>query len=54
MRKIYDDPRLQYCYDRGFDAGKNGANKLNSHYLLFTSPDKTKAWEHGNKEGKGA
>ncbi len=52
MKRIYDDTQLQKCYEAGYDASINGGNISNSHFSLFTSPDRTKAWERGNKLGK--
>lgn len=40
---------VQQAYDFGFDAGKNGANETNSNFAIFSTPEKTKAWERGNK-----
>ncbi len=54
MKRIYDDTILQKCYEGGFDCAINGANMANSNFLMFTSPDRTKAWKRGNKEGKKA
>lgn len=39
-------------YKNGFDAAINGVNTTNSHYNNFSTPEKTKQWEIGNKEGK--
>ncbi len=47
--RIYEDQTLQECYEAGVDAKKNGGNINNSHFRFFTSPDRTKAWERGNK-----
>ena len=52
MKRRFADETLQKCYEKGYDAGKNGANTTNSHFSLFTSPDRTKAWEKGNKRAK--
>lgn len=52
MKRIYDCTILQDCYEAGYDAGLNGGNRNNSDYTFFTSPDRTKAWERGNKDSK--
>jgi hypothetical protein len=48
--KKYQDNKLQYCYDKGFDNIKNGSNTINSNYALFSTKEKLKAWEHGRKD----
>ena len=52
MKRLYDDTQLQNCYESGYDAIMNGANANNSHFSLFTSPDRTKAWERGSRLAK--
>lgn len=39
-----------YAYKMGYDCGKNGANKTNCHFAIFSSPENTKEWERGKKE----
>lgn len=51
IANLYQDHDLQECYDLGFDAGENGANDRNCDFRIFSNPEKTKAWEHGNREG---
>ena len=50
-KRVYSDSTLQKCYEMGFDS-INGANEENSNYNLFTSPDRTTAWERGRKDAK--
>lgn len=38
-------------YRMGYDAGMNGANANNCHFSIFSTPEKTKAWERGNADG---
>lgn len=38
---------LDYAESMGYDAGKNGANQVNSHFAIFSSQEFTKAWERG-------
>jgi ribosome modulation factor len=38
---------LAYCFDMGYDAEINGATERNCHFSLFSSKEKTKAWEDG-------
>ncbi len=52
MKRIYDDSQLQKCYEMGYDAGLKGVNNINTHFSLFTSPNRLKAWERGSKQGK--
>jgi len=35
------------AYDLGFDCGKNGANTTNCHFSIFSTPERTRAWERG-------
>ena len=36
----------------GLNCAKNGANTTNCHFSIFSSPENTKAWEQGEKDGK--
>lgn len=38
-----------YCEAMGYDAGKNGSNEKNCHFSLFSTPEKTVAWEKGKR-----
>jgi len=38
-------------YIQGFDAGRYGANERNCNFRLFSTPEKTKEWERGNRDG---
>lgn len=40
------------AYKLGFDCGKNGANKINSHFSIFSDSINTWAWEDGKKDGE--
>jgi hypothetical protein len=42
----------QVSYDAGYDAGRDGPNTTNCHYSLFSSPERTRAWERGFEDGK--
>lgn len=35
----------------GYDAAVNGSSETNCHFSIFSSPEKTKEWERGNKAG---
>ncbi len=52
MQKRYADPILQYCYENGFDAGKNSPNSDNCNFRFFKTQRKKDAWEKGYEEGK--
>lgn len=52
MSKEYSDSELQNCFEMGHDYKENGADEVNCNFQLFSTPEKTKAWEHGHKNGK--
>ena len=35
------------AYEAGKDCALNGANQENCDFRIFSSPEKTKAWENG-------
>ncbi len=37
-------------YLAGYDSGIHGANEINCHFSLFSTPEKTKEWEKGRKD----
>lgn len=39
---------------KGYDCGKNRPNTENCHFSLFSTPERTKAWEEGKKAGEKA
>ncbi len=51
MKKAYKDKVLQNCYEKGFDSKMNGATISNCNFMLFNTPEKTKAWEQGRSDG---
>lgn len=40
------------AYDAGFDCGLNGPNTDNCDFRLFRTPEMTKAWEIGKRDGE--
>lgn len=40
------------AYKRGFDCGINGANDWNCNFKIFNTPENTKEWERGKKNGE--
>lgn len=51
-RFTIQSPELAKCYELGYDCAVNGANTTNCHFSIFSSPDRTKAWEDGKKVGE--
>ena len=43
---------IKYAYDMGKDCALKGANTTNCHFSIFSTPEKTKAWEQGKKDGE--
>lgn len=43
---------LKEVYNQLLDCRKNGANSTNCHFSLFSTPEKTKAWEDGKKNSQ--
>jgi len=41
----------KYAYEMGVDKATNGANLTNCHFGIFSSPENTKAWEEGVRDG---
>ena len=42
----------KHAYLMGKDCAKNGANEVNCSFRIFSTPEKTKAWEKGRNEPK--
>ena len=42
------------AYDRGYSCGLIGPNDYNSNFRIFSTPENTKAWEEGKKDGENA
>jgi len=40
------------AYERGYSCGLNGANDYNCSFRIFSTPENTKAWEEGKKDGE--
>lgn len=53
-RMINNRITVQQAFDFGYDAGKNGANTTNCNFAIFSTPEKTKAWERGKKAGESS
>ncbi len=46
--KKYADQVLEEAFRAGIDYARHGANEQNCYFGLFSSPEKTKAWEDGS------
>lgn len=53
MSKFYGDQALQEAYDSGVDCAKNGANTKNCNFIIFSSPEMSKAWQEGSDSLQG-
>lgn len=42
----------QKAYKLGYDCGYNGSNLTNCNFLIFSTPENTKEWERGKKDGE--
>jgi len=40
------------AFSMGVDCEKNGANEINCNFRLFSTQEKTKAWERGKAIGE--
>ncbi len=41
---------VKKAYDAGYDAAINGANMTNCDFRIFSTQEKTRAWEKGNAD----
>jgi len=53
LTAIFQTPSLELCYKMGRDYAANGATEENCNFLLFGSPEKTRAWERGRDDASG-
>lgn len=40
------------AYQFGYDCGLNGATLTNSSFGIFSTPENTREWERGKREGE--
>lgn len=52
MRKRNDDE--EHAYKMGKDCALNGANTTNCHFTIFSTWQKTIAWEQGQSAGEAS
>ena len=52
LKLIPPERSEDYAYKMGFDSSINGANTINCHFSIFSSPENMEAWEDGVKDGK--
>lgn len=45
-------PMFNTPYEAGYDAEENGSSVRNCHYGFFSTPERTKQWEHGRNDAK--
>jgi hypothetical protein len=43
-------PDFNTPYEAWHDAGENGASVRNCHFGFFSTPERTREWENGNKD----
>ena len=48
----YVKAEMDFAYKMGFDCAVNGANAINSNFKIFNTPENTKAWEEGKRDGQ--
>jgi len=46
--------REDHAFQMGVDCARNGANSINCHFSIFSTPERIKAWEDGKKHGAEA
>ncbi len=52
IKLILPQISTDYAYKMGCDCAVNGADTTNCHFSIFASPENTKAWEQGKKDGE--
>jgi hypothetical protein len=52
IKKVALTKSLEECYQAGFDCGFKGVTEDNCHFSFFASPEKTKEWDRGKKDGE--
>jgi hypothetical protein len=48
----YVKAEIEFAYEMGFDCAVNGANTINCNFKIFNTPENTKAWEEGKRNGQ--
>lgn len=51
LHKLLNDEQMD-AYEAGKDSVINGANTENCNFRIFSTPEKTKAWERGVADAK--
>lgn len=52
LHKLLSDDELE-AYEYGRDYAANGANTTNCNFSIFSTPERTKAWEMGRDAEQG-
>ena len=53
IQKFLNDipsPDEKVCFAMGYDSEVNGADEKNCHFSLFSSVERTRAWERGKAQ----
>lgn len=53
LQKFLNDipkPDENVCFAMGYDSEMNGADEKNCHFSLFSSIERTRAWERGKAQ----
>lgn len=53
IQKFLNDipkPDEKVCFAMGYDSEVNGADEKNCHFSLFSSVERTRAWERGKEQ----
>lgn len=45
-------PLEDYAYRMGLHCARHGANATNCHFAIFATPENTRAWERGKRDGE--
>ncbi len=52
MKAIKQPAEFRDAYSAGYDCGMYGPNTRNCHFGWFRTPEMTKDWERGKKDGE--
>ena len=51
-KRRFSGKQERNAYELGYDCGKNGGNRINCHFSIFSQPKYTKAWLHGKADAQ--
>lgn len=52
MSKQQEKKKESEAYLAGLDCARNGANTTNCHFTHFATPEQTREWERGKRDGE--